>query len=97
MVLDSSTFIASGCEIKNHLFGESVTVSGLISGKDIYETVKDMDLGEELIIPPNCLRSEGDMFIDSMTTEELSDLLKVRIKQNKSSGADLLDALTGEN
>ncbi len=84
-------------EIKNHLFGESVTVSGLISGKDIYETVKDMDLGEELIIPPNCLRSEGDMFIDSMTTEELSDLLKVRIKQNKSSGADLLDALTGEN
>ncbi len=90
----------SGLEIEavpvvNNLFGESVTVSGLISGSDIFESVKDKDIGEELIIPPNCLRSEGDMFIDSMTVEELGEKLGARITQNGNSGADLLRAMIG--
>ena len=82
--------------VVNNLFGESVTVSGLLSGGDIYEAVKDTDIGDELIIPPNCLRNEGDMFIDSMTVEQLSDKLGARIRQNKNGGAQLLAALLGE-
>ena len=81
--------------VENKLFGKSVTVSGLISGGDIYDAVKDIDIGEELIIPPNCLRNEGDMFIDSMTTQELSEKLGVRIRQNKNGGDSLLAAMTG--
>lgn len=81
--------------IKNKLFGESITVSGLITGGDILATLKDTDIGEELIIPPNCLRSEGDMFLDSMTVEQLSEALGVKISQNDSSGAGLLAAMTG--
>ena len=52
-------------------------------------------LGEELIIPPNCLRSEGDMFLDDMTVEELSDKLGIKITQNGPGGEDLLSAFTG--
>lgn len=80
---------------KNHLLGSMITVSGLLCGRDIATAVDDLDLGEELIIPPNCLRSEGDMFLDDMTVEELSDKLKIRVTQNGTGGEDLLSALTG--
>ena len=80
---------------KNRLLGSMITVSGLLCGADIAAAVEGLDMGEELIIPPNCLRSEGDMFLDDMTVEELSDKLRIRVTQNGSSGEDLLSALTG--
>ena len=81
--------------VRNRLLGRMITVSGLICGRDIADAVKDLDKGEELIIPPNCLRSEGDMFLDDMTVEELSDILKIKITQNGSSGGELLSAMLG--
>ncbi len=80
---------------ENKLFGKMITVSGLLCGRDIADAVSGMDLGDELIIPPNCLRNEGDMFLDDMTVAQLSEKLGVEVKQNGSSGFDLLDAMTG--
>ena len=80
---------------ENKLFGKMITVSGLLCGRDIADAVEGVDLGEELIIPPNCLRSEGDMFLDDMTVAQLSGKLGVEVKQNGSSGYELLDAMTG--
>ena len=81
--------------IKNKLFGESITVSGLITGGDIISSLKDKEIGEELLIPPNCLRSEGDMFLDNMTVEELSSALGVKVSQCGSSGAEMLASIIG--
>ena len=80
---------------KNRLLGSMITVSGLLCGADIAAAVEGLELGDELIIPPNCLRSEGDMFLDDMTVEELSDKLKIKVTQNGPGGEDLLSALTG--
>ena len=80
---------------ENRLLGSMITVSGLLCGADIESAVSGTDIGEELIIPPNCLRSEGDMFLDDMTVEELSDRLKVKVTQNGPSGEELLTAFTG--
>ena len=79
----------------NKLFGDTITVSGLITGHDIADTLEGADIGEELIIPPNCLRSEGDMFLDNMTVDELSNILGVKITRNGPGGADLLAAMIG--
>ena len=84
-------------EAKNRLFGEMITVSGLLCGRDIIDAVSGADLGEELIIPPNCLRSEGDMLLDDMTVSELSETLKVKVTANGPSGGDLLKAMLGGN
>lgn len=81
---------------ENKLLGSMITVSGLLCGADIADAVSGLDLGEELIIPPNCLRSEGDMFLDDMTVEELSDKLNVKVTQNGSGGEDLLAAMLGQ-
>lgn len=80
---------------ENRLLGRMITVSGLLCGADIVSALEGLDLGDELIIPPNCLRSEGDMFLDDMTVEELSDRLKIKVTQNGSSGEDLLCSLLG--
>ncbi len=81
--------------VKNKLLGSMITVSGLLCGRDIADALSGTDLGDELIIPPNCLRSEGDMFLDDMTVDGLSDILGIKITQNGSSGEDLLSALGG--
>ncbi len=80
---------------ENKLLGEMITVSGLLCGRDIVYALDGIELGDELIIPPNCLRSEGDMFLDDMTVDGLSDILKIKVTQNGSSGYDLLTAMTG--
>ncbi len=80
---------------ENKLLGSMITVSGLLCGADIIAALDGRNLGEELIIPPNCLRNEGDMFLDDMTVEELSDKLKIKVTQNGSSGEELLSAMLG--
>lgn len=83
---------------ENRLFGSMITVSGLLCGDDIaYAAENAGELGEELIIPPNCLRSEGDMFLDDMTPEQLSQRLGVKITQTGGSGDELLSSMLGGN
>ena len=53
--------------IKNNFFGEQITVSGLLTGKDISEQLKDKPLGDLLLFPDVCLRAEGDVFLDADT------------------------------
>ncbi|MBR2867630.1 MAG: DUF512 domain-containing protein [Clostridia bacterium] len=80
---------------ENKLLGSMITVSGLLCGKDMADALEGVDLGEELLIPPNSLRKEGDMFLDNMTVEELSEKLGVKVTAPGSGGDELLDALTG--
>lgn len=82
-------------EAKNKLLGKMITVSGLLCGKDIADALEGIELGEELLIPPNCLRSEGDMFLDDMTVTELSEKLGVKVTANGSGGDELLFAMLG--
>ncbi|MDD6428498.1 MAG: DUF512 domain-containing protein [Lachnospiraceae bacterium] len=79
--------------IINHFFGEQITVSGLITGKDLLEQLKEHGVNERLLIPVNMLRSNEEVFLDDMTVSELSQALQVPVTVVKSSGQDLLFAL----
>ncbi len=92
--------IIDGLEIKvypivNDFFGHEITVSGLLTGKDIYEQLKDKDLLDELILPPNVLRSEGDLFLCGMSIDELSEKLNVKIELSGNDGAGFICAMLG--
>ena len=80
---------------KNRLLGGMITVSGLLCGEDIAYALEGEDIGEELLIPPNSLRKEGDMFLDNMTVTELSQKLGVKVTANGSGGDELLYAMIG--
>ncbi len=81
--------------IKNNFFGGRITVTGLLTGTDILEQLKGQDLGTELLISSSMLRHEGDMFLDSITVEEVEKQLNVKITVVESDGWSLLDALNG--
>lgn len=82
--------------IKNHFFGETITVSGLVTGTDLKEQLKPRELGEELLIPSSMLRSEGDLFLDDISLEELSRALAVPVRAVDNDGYVLLNAMLGE-
>ncbi len=79
--------------IKNNYFGEKITVSGLVTATDIYEQLKDKNFGKRLLIPSAMLRSEGDMFLDSITLDELSQKLNVGIQPVNNDGYELISAI----
>lgn len=84
-------------EVENKLFGDKINVAGLICGNDYYNALKDIeDLGDELLIPSVSLRHEGDMFLDDMTVEELSQKLNVKITPVKNDGYELLHKIAGK-
>ncbi|MEG1557898.1 MAG: DUF512 domain-containing protein [Oscillospiraceae bacterium] len=91
-------FSSLDCEvtaIKNNYFGGNISVSGLVTATDIAKQLAGREIrAERLLIPANMLRREGDMFLDSITIEELGKTLNKRIRV-VSDGADLIDAILG--
>ena len=63
--------------IGNSLFGESVTVTGLLAGNDIIDRLRGHDLGEALFIPSVALRDGA--FLDDVTLEDVSRALGVPV------------------
>ena len=80
----------------NRFFGETITVSGLITGADLLEQLKGRDLGARLLIPDNMLRAGERVFLDDVTVEELEQALGVPVVPVPAdSGFDLVDAILG--
>ena len=78
--------------VENRFFGPSVTVSGLVTGGDLTERLKD-EPGERVLITECMLRTEGDRFLDDMTLAEAEARLGRRIMPVGRRGDELLDAL----
>ncbi len=79
--------------VRNDFFGESITVSGLLTGQDIAAQLAGKALGSRLFLPQNVLRSEGDLFLDDMKLPELERTLQVQIDIVKSSGYDFVESI----
>ena len=82
-------------KIINNFFGESITVSGLLTGKDILEQLKDKPLGEALYIPECTLRPQEDDFLCGMTRGELSSALSVDIHTVENDGYEFMRSMLG--
>ena len=81
--------------IKNDFFGENITVSGLLTGRDIIAQLKDKKLGNEVYVPENVLRAGTEYFLDDITLSEMSDSLQVRVFTIKSNGYSFVDSCLG--
>lgn len=81
--------------VKNNFFGEKITVSGLLTGKDIMEQLAGRELGEELIIPPSCLRAEGDVLLDDISPEEISEKLGVKVSPAGNGAEGFIRSVLG--
>ncbi|MBO4344102.1 MAG: DUF512 domain-containing protein, partial [Clostridia bacterium] len=79
----------------NHFFGETITVAGLLTGSDMYECLKDKDLGEKLFIPAVTLKHGTELFLDNMSMSELSEKLKTEIEPTLPDGLDFVRKIIG--
>lgn len=82
--------------IVNDFFGHSVTVAGLVVGRDLFAQLQDKQLGTRLILPRVMLREFGEnVFLDGMTVRELSERLRVPIQIIQSDGESFVRGLIG--
>ncbi|MBC7235110.1 MAG: DUF512 domain-containing protein [Chloroflexi bacterium] len=65
--------------VTNHLLGETVTVSGLLAGKDVIEALRGLELGQRVFIPRSMLDASGQVTLDDMTVPTLSQELGVPV------------------
>ena len=64
--------------IRNDFFGETITVSGLVTGGDLIKQLAEIR-PERLILPLNMLRQEGDLFLDDVSVDEVEQKLNMKV------------------
>ena len=78
-------------KITNHFFGETITVSGLITATDIISQLKDKPLGDALLLTTSMFKRDTDIFLDDMTIPDVEKALGVKVIVTENDGFDLLD------
>jgi NifB/MoaA-like Fe-S oxidoreductase len=61
--------------VTNRFWGESVTVSGLLTGQDLLRDARAMASEYDVVVlPPNCLNQQ-DLFLDNLSLEQFRNVL----------------------
>lgn len=82
-------------KIENDFFGHTITVAGLITGKDLIKQLNGKELGDELLISRTMLRSEGDLFLCNSSLEDVEKCLGVKVTPVMQDGASFAEAVLG--
>jgi len=82
-------------QIRNDFFGETITVTGLITAQDLIAQLKDKNLGTELLISESMLMRDKDIFLDDLTVSDVENQLGVTVRKVKNDGFEFLDAVLG--
>ena len=81
--------------IKNDTFGHTITVAGLLTGRDVAAQLGGQALGDEVLLSASMLRHERDRFLDDETPESVAAALGVPVTPVDNDGWALLTALLG--
>ncbi len=82
-------------QVENRFWGESVTVSGLLTGRDIITKIKSLPKEYDIILlPPNCLNNDR-LFLDDLSYDELQKKVASEVKVGYYSMIDTLNEVTG--
>lgn len=79
--------------IQNKFFGGNVSVAGLVTATDILAQCKGKLQSDTLGVPAVMLREEQDMFLDSITVDQLAQQLGVKIQILPTGGGEEARAL----
>lgn len=82
--------------IRNDAFGPSlINVSGLVHGRDIFNQLRNKEIGDFLILPHVMLKDAEDdpILIDNWTPEQLANRLSVPVVGSGNTAQDLLAVL----
>lgn len=80
--------------VKNRYFGSAVTVTGLITGRDLADNIRNCT-DDAICISNVMLRTGEDVFLDGMTLEELRQSVHVPVIVTDGSGLSLYRLVNG--
>ncbi len=80
-------------EIKNEFFGGFVTVTGLLTGRDVVAQLRGKPLGDLLLVPDVVLKEGADVFLDDLSLADLENELGVRVCKIPVSPWGFLEAM----
>lgn len=83
--------------IRNDFFGETITVAGLVTGRDLIAQLlpEKERLGTRLVIPKTMLKADEPIFLDDTPLAEVEAALGVPVVPVGDEGEDLIGALLG--
>jgi putative radical SAM enzyme (TIGR03279 family) len=82
--------------IKNNFFGETITVSGLITGGDLVDQVRGSEEYDAVFIPKSMMKRDEDIFLDNMTFGQASEFLMNRLRLVPVDGREFLESIMKE-
>tara|TARA_B100000131_G_C18069335_1_gene593859 strand:- start:562 stop:1503 length:942 start_codon:yes stop_codon:yes gene_type:complete len=84
-------------KIENNFFGDSVTVAGLLTGKDIISQLEGYDLGNSVWTTYRILNEDQTLTLDDMTLDQISKKLDTKFRVSKNDSIkEIIDYLENE-
>ena len=83
--------------VRNDLFGETITVAGLVTGGDLIKQLEPhkTELGTALLIPKTMLKADEPLFLDNVSVEDVEKALGAEVIAVGDEPEDLIEALLG--
>ena len=78
--------------VTNKFYGDTIRVSGLLTGQDIFAALKDRDLGAAVFLPKSCL-NDKQIFLDDWKLSDLQEKLGVPIVPLKNDFSGIFEFL----
>ena len=79
--------------VENSFFGGRVSVTGLLTGRDLVETLKGRELGHSLLLSRSMFRSGTEIMLDDITRPDLESGLGVAVMIIDNDGYCFINSL----
>lgn len=80
--------------VENTFFGKSITVTGLLTGRDVMKSLAEkVRKGDILLVPDVVMREGDDVFLDDISVGDIEELLGVQVIVINSTPRGLVDAV----
>ena len=83
-------------KVTNKFFGSTVTVAGLLTGKDILKAVMGKTKADCLLVPNVALRNGSGLFLDNVSLKDLEENLGIKVYPIEPTPEGLLEGILYE-
>ncbi len=81
--------------VENKFFGTSVTVTGLLTGRDVIKTLRDNTESHEILLVPDvALKEDEDLFLDDVSLKDIEEATGLKTVKIEATPQGLLDAIS---
>jgi len=79
--------------VKNNYFGESITVTGLLTGGDMISQLQGKTDADVILLGNICFKEKGDVLLDDVTLKDISEALGAECVMVYTDGYDFVEQL----